>query len=62
NQDDLGNILIPVPSLAHQQRIAAALEARMAEIARLRASIAAQLDAINVLPAALLRQAFNGEL
>ncbi len=45
-----------------QQRIAAALDARMAEIAQLRATLAAQLDAINALPAALLRQAFNGEL
>ncbi len=34
----------------------------MAEIARLRQTLEAQRDAINALPAALLRQAFNGEL
>lgn len=58
----LGEICLPLPDLVQQQHIAAALDARMAEIARLRASLIAQLDAINALPAALLRQAFNGEL
>jgi restriction endonuclease S subunit len=53
---------LPLPEIAVQQRIAAGLDARMAEIARLRAGIAGELETINALPAALLRQAFNGEL
>ncbi|HEV7125913.1 MAG TPA: restriction endonuclease subunit S [Ktedonobacterales bacterium] len=58
----LGEICLPLPEIAVQQRIAAGLDARMAEIARLRAGIAGELETINALPAALLRQAFNGEL
>jgi type I restriction enzyme S subunit len=58
----LGAIELPLPPLPDQRRIAAHLDARMAEIARLREALEAQRDAVNALPAALLRQAFNGEL
>jgi type I restriction enzyme, S subunit len=58
----LQNLSIPVPSISEQTHFAAALDARMAEIARLRESIAGELETIYALPAALLRQAFNGEL
>ena len=34
----------------------------MADIARARAAVEAQLEAINQLPSAILRKAFNGEL
>jgi type I restriction enzyme S subunit len=55
-------IKIPVPPLAGQRRIAAQLSSQMASAERLRQMLADQLDAINKLPAALLRRAFNGEL
>jgi type I restriction enzyme S subunit len=56
------NEQIPVPPLADQRRIAAQLSSQMASAERLRQTLADQLDAINKLPAALLRRAFNGEL
>lgn len=56
------DVILPLPPLADQQRISAELDARMAQADTLRATLEAQLDTINALPAALLRQAFNGEL
>ena len=53
---------IPLPPLAEQQRIAALLREQMAAVERARKAIEEQLEAINKLPAAILRQAFNGEL
>jgi len=58
----LGSIELPIPSLADQQRIAAQLSAQMASGERLRRTLTEQLDAINTLPATLLRRAFSGEL
>jgi restriction endonuclease S subunit len=54
--------LIPVPPLADQRRIATQLSGQMASAERLRQALAEQLDAITLLPAALLRRAFRGEL
>ena len=62
NRSDLDSLEIPVPPLADQRRIAAQLSSQMASAERLRQTLADQLDAINKLPAALLRRAFNGEL
>jgi type I restriction enzyme S subunit len=53
---------VPVPATADQQRIAATLNEQMASAERARKAIEEELDAINKLPAALLRQAFNGAL
>jgi restriction endonuclease S subunit len=53
---------IPSPPLQEQRRLAAHLDARMAGIAQLRQILDAQRDAINAVPAAPLRQAFNGEM
>lgn len=53
---------IPLPSLIEQQRIAMTLNEQMAAAEKVRKSLEEQLDTINKLPAALLRQAFNGEL
>ena len=53
---------IPLPPLAEQQRIAAILREQMAAVEKARAAAQAELDAINALPAALLRRAFNGEI
>ncbi len=54
------NLEIPLPSLSEQRRIAAALSLRVAEAERLTAVLREELVAIDALPAALLREAFNG--
>jgi len=53
---------VPVPVIADQQRIAKRLNEQMTAADRARKAIEEEQDAINKLPAALLRQAFNGEL
>ena len=50
---------IPLPPLAEQRRIVAALEARMEAAGRARRAAEAQLAAVLALPAALLREAFT---
>jgi type I restriction enzyme S subunit len=62
NQADLAGVCVPLPSLSAQQRIAAMLNEQMASAERARKAIEEELDAINKLPAALLRRAFRGEL
>lgn len=61
-EDYLANLELPLPPLPTQQRIAAELREQMAAVERARAAAAAQLAAINALPAALLRRAFSGEI
>ncbi len=53
---------MPLPPLTDQRRIAAQLSSQMSSAERLRWALAEQLDAINKLPAALLRRGFSGEL
>ena len=53
---------IPLPPIAEQKRIVAILNDRFSAIETARQALQAQLEAIEALPAALLRQAFNGEL
>ncbi len=55
-------LTIPVPPLSEQHRIASQLSAQMSSAERLRQTLAEQLDAINHLPAALLRKAFSGRI
>jgi type I restriction enzyme, S subunit len=62
NQKDLGSILIPLPPRPEQKRIVEILSDRLSAVEKARAATEAQLAAINALPAAYLRQAFNGEL
>ena len=62
NQKVLAGFPLMTPSLSNQRRIAAMLNEQMAAVERTRRTLEEQLDAINALPAALLRQAFNGEL
>jgi type I restriction enzyme S subunit len=62
NQTNLASVCIPVPDLKVEKRLAAILSEQTTEVERLRKSLEAQLDAINKLPAALLRRAFRGEL
>ncbi len=51
-----------VPDVSDQKRIAEILDERMADAAGARRAAEEQLAAMNALPAALLRQAFSGEL
>ena len=55
-------IEIPLPPLPEQRRIVASLDNRMTAVERAKAAAQAQLDALNALPAAWLRLAFNGQL
>lgn len=62
NQEIAAQIPIPLPPLHIQQRIAAELKEKMAQVEKLRTSIEKQLEAINALPQTILRKAFRGEL
>ena len=53
---------IPLPPLSEQRRIAGILREQMAAVERARAAAEAELEAIEALPAALLRRAFSGEM
>ncbi len=55
-------LLVPLPPLAEQQRLAAVLGEQMAAVARSRAAAEGELKAIEALPASLLRRAFSGEV
>jgi len=59
---DVATITIPLPPVAEQKRIVAALNAKMAATEKVRAAAEAQLEAVAALPAALLREAFRGAL
>lgn len=62
NSEDLRNIQFVVPPLPTQRRVAAMLTDQMAQAEKVRKGLEEQLDALNKLPAALLRRAFNGEV
>jgi len=62
NDSQVKDQLIPLPPLPEQQRIAAVLKEQMAAVEKARASAEAELEIINALPSALLRQAFKGEI
>ncbi len=53
---------IPVPPIAVQRRVTASLTQKLAPVEVLRQAVRDRIDAINALPAALLRQAFSGQL
>ena len=56
------NFEIPLPPLSEQKRIAGILREQMAAVERARAAAEAELEAIEALPAALLRRAFSGAI
>jgi type I restriction enzyme S subunit len=58
----LGSLLIGLPSITEQQRIAVMLNERMSEANRVRKAAEEELAAINALPAVLLKRGFSGEL
>jgi len=57
----LENLTVPLPPLAEQRRIAAAIEERLCEVERARAAVQAQLDDAHALMAAHLRAVFESE-
>ncbi len=57
-RQDLEMILVPLPPVSEQKRIAGILNERMAAIDNARAAAEAQLEAARALPAAYLRQVF----
>lgn len=59
NLTNLGQVSVPAPDLSQQRRIAADLRKRLTEIDAMEASIQAEREAIDALPAALLRRAFE---
>ena len=60
--NDVRDVFIPLPPLDEQRRIVALLNEKMAAVQQARQSAEEQLCAVQVLPAAYLRQAFAGEL
>ncbi|MEA5497936.1 restriction endonuclease subunit S [Limnoraphis robusta Tam1] len=62
NREELFAYNSPLPCLSEQKRIAADLNEKTAEVQKLHKALEEQLEAINKMPSAFLRQAFNGEL
>jgi type I restriction enzyme, S subunit len=62
NQKVLRSFPLLAPSLSTQQYVAAILNEQMLSAERMRKAIEEELDAVNKLPAALLRRAFRGDL
>ncbi len=62
SQLQLKTLSVPLPPIAKQKEIVTTLNDRFSTIETIRKAIEDQLEAINALPATLLRQAFNGEL
>jgi len=61
-KDELMAIGFPLPpTVAHQEGIASELERRMAEVERMRQVADRQLEAIEALPGAILREVFDFE-
>jgi len=57
---DIFEQTIPIPPIDEQRRIAAEIERQFAAVERAKQAVMEQLDTINALPAAILRQAFSG--
>jgi len=53
---------VPVPTRSEQELLVRTLDAEMAIAKRVRQAAEGELAALKALPAALLRQAFSGEL
>ncbi len=59
---DLKRINFPLPSILKQQQIVAEVSSKMENVKTLENSLKSQLEAINQIPSAILRKAFNGQL
>jgi len=58
----LKSFLVPLPPINEQKRIASLFSEKMAAVEKTVQTLQQELDAINALPAALLRRAFTGGL
>jgi type I restriction enzyme, S subunit len=61
NQDDLTELLIPLPTLLTQQKIISSLDKEMAMIMQMRAEAARQQEALTSMTGVLLREVFESE-
>ncbi|MFH0809768.1 MAG: restriction endonuclease subunit S [Pseudomonadota bacterium] len=61
NRADIEGLLMPLPPLPEQQRIAALLTEQMAAVEEARAAAEAQLEATKALPATYLREVFESQ-
>jgi type I restriction enzyme S subunit len=59
---DFKKIKLPIPSLFEQKDITVSITEKLANVENLENSLKSQLEAINQLPSAILRKAFNGQL
>lgn len=62
NLSDVSELLVPLPPLPKQKRIAKIIERKLQSTEQLRQSLETQLSGLNAIPASLLRKAFQGEL
>ena len=60
DRNNLTNILIPLPTLDEQRCIATEIDRQLAAVEKAKKAIQTQLDTINAMPSAILRQAFSG--
>lgn len=60
--DHLREIKIPLPPIEKQKELATYLSEKIAIVEQLKTTLLAQLESVNQIPSALLKQAFNGEL
>lgn len=58
----IASLEIPVPSIEEQKKVCVILDEKMSSVNQTKKAIEAQIDALNKIPVALLRRAFNGEL
>jgi len=58
NQQDLANIMLPLPPIEKQQQITKLLREQMATVDKARAAAQARLDEVKALPAAFLHRVF----
>lgn len=62
SKSQIYNLQIPLPPLEDQHRIASYLKEKMAQVDKLQSTISNLQSTIKVLPQAILRKAFRGEL
>jgi len=58
----LTEVKISLPPLDEQRRIAAEIDRQLSTVEKAKQAAAAQMAAINAMPAAILRQAFSGQM
>ena len=60
--EDVKNLTVPLPPLEEQRRIAAEIVRQLAIVEKTKQAATEQLETINTMPAAILRQAFSGQM